>query len=352
MEIGMKNFSGSQACANAVSFCGLLICCLSVLLGGIASAQTGFVSFDIPGAAGIEPSSINSSGTVAGTYLDDNINSHGFLRTSDGTIVVVNVPGFTNTSAACINNNEQIVGYSMNGGAPVFTHGFLRSRLGSFTRIDVPNELNTEPTWISNSGLIVGYVFGDGGSPTAFLRDLNGVYTFIDPPDAAHGSVSSAVNDNGQVVGTYVDSSFNQHEFFRDSDGTITEFDPPSGTYPVVVNPRINSAGTIVSVYATPQGNLESFLRDSSGDFTILNMPGEASTLAEDLNDLGEVVGFAEPSLQSSFGIAFRRNTSGDYSNIPVPAGTLSAGAGAVNTNGRITGSYFDASDVQHGFVF
>lgn len=348
----MKNFSGSQACANAVSFCGLLICCLSVLLGGIASAQTGFVSFDIPGAAGIEPSSINSSGTVAGTYLDDNINSHGFLRTSDGTIVVVNVPGFTNTSAACINNNEQIVGYSMNGGAPVFTHGFLRSRLGSFTRIDVPNELNTEPTWISNSGLIVGYVFGDGGSPTAFLRDLNGVYTFIDPPDAAHGSVSSAVNDNGQVVGTYVDSSFNQHEFFRDSDGTITEFDPPSGTYPVVVNPRINSAGTIVSVYATPQGNLESFLRDSSGDFAILNMPGEASTLAEDLNDLGEVVGFAEPSLQSSFGIAFRRNTSGDYSNIPVPAGTLSAGAGAVNTNGRITGSYFDASDVQHGFVF
>jgi uncharacterized membrane protein len=352
MEIGMRNFSGSQACANAVSFCGLLICCLGVLFCGIAGAQTGFVPFDIAGAQYISPNNINDGGTVAGTYLDDNINSHGFLRTSDGTIDVFNVPGFTNTSAACINNNGQIVGYSVNGGAPIFTHGFLRSRLGSFTRIDVPNEPNTEPTWISNSGLIVGYVFGSGGPTRSFLRDLNGVYSFIDPPDAQGGSVASAVNDNGQVAGTYVDSKDNVHDFFRDSDGTITEFDPPSGTFPRVVNPRINSAGTIVSVYATPEGNLESFLRASSGDFTILNMAGVASTQAEDLNDLGEVVGFAETSLQSSFGIAFRRNASGDYSNIPVPAGTLTSGAGAVNANGRITGTYSDASNVQHGFVF
>jgi len=154
----------------------------------------------------------------------------------------------------------------------------------------VPNEPNTEPTWISNSGLIVGYVFGSGGPTRSFLRDLNGVYSFIDPPDAQGGSVASAVNDNGQVAGTYVDSKDNVHDFFRDSDGTITEFDPPSGNFPRVVNPRINSAGTIVSVYATPEGNLESFLRASSGDFTILNMAGVASTQAEDLNDLGEVV--------------------------------------------------------------
>lgn len=348
----MKNFSGSQASANAFSFCGLLIFCWGVLLCGIAGAQTGFVSFDIAGAQYISPNNINASGTVAGSYLDVNINSHGFLRTSDGTITVFNVPGFTNTSAACINNNGQIVGHSVNSGAPVFAHGFLRSRLGKFTQIDVQNEPDTEPTWISNSGFIVGYVFGSSGIPRAFLRDLNGAYSFIDPPDAQGGSVASAVNDNGQVVGTYVDSKDKEHEFFRDSDGTITEFDPPTGTFPPVLNPRINSAGTIVSVYATPQGNLESFLRTSSGDFTILNMPGEASTQAEDLNDLGEVVGFAMPSLQSSFGIAFRRNTSGDYSKIPPPAGTLTSGAGAVNANGRITGTYSDAHDVQHGFVF
>ena len=81
-------------------------------------------------------------------------------------------------------------------------------------------------------------------------------------------------------------------------------------------------------------------------------MAGAASTQAQNLNDLGEVVGFAQTSLMSSNGIAFRRNASGVYSKIPVPAGTQSPTPAAVNANGRITGSYTDASNVQHGFVF
>lgn len=351
METAMKNFFGLRACGKAAGRCGLMIC-VGLLLGGMAGAQTNeFVSFDVTGAEFISPNNINDGGTVAGSYLDYNINSHGFLRAGDGTISVFNVPGFTNTSAACINDKGQIVGYSVNSGAPVQVHGFLRSALGKFTRIDVPNETNTEPTWISNTGYIVGYVFA-GGPTRAFLRDLNGVYSFIDPPGDTGGSLASAVNDSGQVVGTYLDAKEKLHEFFRDSDGTITEFDPPSGTYPEVDNPRINSAGTIVSGFVTPAGRTESFLRATSGEFTILNMASEASTQAADLNDLGEVVGFAMTSLQSADGIAFRRNASGEFSQIPVPEGTISSGAISVNASGTITGSYFDASNVEHGFVF
>jgi len=87
-----------------------------------------------------------------------------------------------------------------------------------------------------------------------------------------------------------VDSKDNVHDFFRDSDGTITEFDPASGTFPRVVNPRINSAGTIVSVYATPEGNVGIVPARQLGRLYDSKHGGVASTQAEDLNDLGEVV--------------------------------------------------------------
>jgi hypothetical protein len=162
-----------------------------------------------------------------------------------------------------------------------------------------------------------------------------------------------SVNDNGQVVGTYVDSSFILHEFFRDSNGIIMEIVPPTGTFNFsVLNPHINSSGTVVSPYNASSNKTVSFLRDSAGSFTTLDVANVFAVRASALNDSGEVVGGLTLLSNSSNTVAFRRTPAGVFLAVPVPSGTISSGATAVNAAGRITGIYTDSANVFHGFVF
>ena len=53
-----------------------------------------FSTFDVPVAInGTFPTSINQTGTITGSYLDQNRRNHGFLRTPDGGIRTFNSPG-------------------------------------------------------------------------------------------------------------------------------------------------------------------------------------------------------------------------------------------------------------------
>ena len=62
------------------------------------SAATGFaanermVSFDPPGSQGTQAFAINPGGSITGIYFDSN-GVDGFLRTRDGTITNIDVPG-------------------------------------------------------------------------------------------------------------------------------------------------------------------------------------------------------------------------------------------------------------------
>ena len=44
----------------------------------------------------------------------------------------------------------------------------------------------------------------------------DGVFTSIDDPDAAFGTVAKGINDNGQVVGFYIDAIGSAHGFLAD----------------------------------------------------------------------------------------------------------------------------------------
>ena len=73
------------------------------------------------------PSSINSAGTIAGTYFDNNGVSHGFVRYSNGSIVPFDAPGAAaaggGTNVFVMNDSGAIAGYwgDANGNA----HGFV-----------------------------------------------------------------------------------------------------------------------------------------------------------------------------------------------------------------------------------
>jgi len=66
---------------------------------------------------------INDNGDLVGQYNDAS-GTHGFVRTSDGEVTTLNVPGGYNTVAVGINNAGQVVGTYYDADGP---HGFLAS---------------------------------------------------------------------------------------------------------------------------------------------------------------------------------------------------------------------------------
>ena len=112
-------------------------------------------------------------------------------------------------------------------------------------------------------------------------------YTTLDDPLATTGTLGTkafGINNAGQIVGEYDDSA-GIHGFLL-SGGTYTAFkDPSAPNFTEAFG--INSAGQIVGDYVPGGGFLL-----SGGTYTTLNPPGSVSTIAEDMNGKGQIVGW------------------------------------------------------------
>ena len=81
------------------------------------------IAFDVAGAAGTQPSGINSNGTVVGSYQDSSYTYHGFLRTSSGVVYTFSIPGAIGTFGVGINDSGVVAGSYQD--ATYASHGFL-----------------------------------------------------------------------------------------------------------------------------------------------------------------------------------------------------------------------------------
>ena len=77
---------------------GVLAC--GIAFGRDAKAAPAFTIFDVPGATGTFPLSINGTRTIAGYFQDSGNANHGFVRAADGTITAFDPPGSTSTFAS------------------------------------------------------------------------------------------------------------------------------------------------------------------------------------------------------------------------------------------------------------
>jgi uncharacterized membrane protein len=162
-----------------------------------------FSPVDVPGAPITDIWGINGDGDAVGFAGDGKI-FHGFIRTADSEIAVIDFPGATGTLAFGINCQGRIVGqYSLSDGS---THGFLRSQKGAFTSYDVPGDVNamvgTQARGINSRNEIVGWYTDTAGQNHGFLRTRKGDFKTIDFPDSA-GTQVLQVNDRGDIIGTY-----------------------------------------------------------------------------------------------------------------------------------------------------
>ena len=129
-------------------------------------------------------SSINLKGDITGSYPDANNLVHGFLRHSNGTFVIFDVPGSTTTNAFSINDAGAITGNYL--AADGRYRGFLHDPEGNFTSFD-PG-FYTLSAGINEDGAIAGY-YSNGGLPIpsvnvrGFVRSPQGTITTFDPND-------------------------------------------------------------------------------------------------------------------------------------------------------------------------
>jgi uncharacterized membrane protein len=83
-----------------------------------------------------------------------------------------------------------------------------------------------------------------------------------------------------------------------------------------------------------------------------VNVPGSQSTIARDINDVGDVVGGtligSGPTAQWQ---AFYRDKDGHYTTFGVPGASLTD-AWSISNDGRIVGEYRDAAGQRHGFFW
>ena len=169
----------------------------------VVSSTGKFRSFDPNGSQGTEATCINASGTVAGQFSDSK-GSHGFIRTSDGTITTFDAtPAGTgdSTSVNAIDGSGDVTGWFVDSKG--VENAFLRTSDGTITSFQGVAGDNTIAYGIDKKGEIVGTYF-DAGMPHGFYRTAAGAIKTITIRNTT-GTGALAINDGGQITG-YLDT--------------------------------------------------------------------------------------------------------------------------------------------------
>ena len=140
----------------------------------------------------------------------------------------------------------------------------------------------------------------------------------------------------------------------------IITFDAPgavNGTSPTSINPRGSITGYYFDANFVPHG----FLRAKNGSFTTFDAPGAGlqaglrqGTYATSINPGGAITGFYFDANFVPHG--FLRANNGSFTTFDLPVGSSLANVppqpgSAISPDGSIAGSYVDASLVGHGFL-
>lgn len=395
VPVGMAAVHKSTLLGKAV-FCLGLILALATPAWPQGSVGT-FTTFDAPGAGtggflGTAGVSINAAGVITGFYLASPNVAHGFVRAIDGTITTFDAPnagtGSTQgTFPLGINTAEEIAGMYFDAGN--VSHGFVRAPGGTITEFDVTGagtdgHRGTEPMSIDTAGNVAGIYTDNSALRHGFVRAANGTITTFDVTGA--GTTGSTQGQGtqplsisgGNITGFYVDANGGFHGFIRAANGTITApIDVPGagtsggtehhmnivGTMPI----RIDAAGDITGIYTDANHVGHAFLRAAGGTITYpIDAPGVSTTggpiflpttLAASINSAGFIAG----TYEDTHGVfhAFLRSPDGTMT-APIDDPNAS-GAGAsflpgtfsvsINDSATMTGAYFDASGLVHGFL-
>jgi hypothetical protein len=241
---------------------------LAIVLGVVVTAAPSAQAqtFDAPGAGtglnqGIFPTSINTSGAIAGIYSDRSNVYHGFVRAKAGTITEFNVTGGGTArhqgvqAPLSINPSGTLTG-AYKDASDVY-HGVVRSKTGAITSFEAPSAgtaiyQGTKATSISAAGEVTGAYLDAGYLRHGFVRSASGAFTEINAPGAATAGMS--INTGRAIAGDYGNAFALLHGFVYSAKGVITSFDIPGAATGLLVGGTaglsINTAGKVTGSYS------------------------------------------------------------------------------------------------------
>jgi probable HAF family extracellular repeat protein len=183
-------------------------------------------------------------------------------------------------------------------------------------------------------------------------------FTFIDFPETSvTGGVAinlGAIPSALEIVGFYGNASaFGTNSFAvrgTVNKGVVNEaFEDVSfpGTSPQSAE-DVNDMGQIVGVYLDSSGVFHGY-ELSGGVFTTIDVPfsGATASAAEGINNAGQIVGGWADSSGNTHGFTL---IGGTYTSFDYPAATQTW-AYTINNHGDVVGYYTDTSNVTHGYV-
>ena len=308
-----------------------------------ARAQYKFTDLgtSIPGATQSYASEINAGGQVVGTFSLSSGAGGGFLY-SDGTARVLTALGvgtqYAGGGAAAINDSGQIageLGISLSVGHACIYAGGTVQDLGTLGGTD------SCAASINDNGQVVGtsdVTPGNDSPQDAFLYS-NGTMTDLDQlVGGKHQSSADAINNAGKVVGNCGGSAFVY------ANGTVT-------TIASVLADAINDAGEVVGEITSSNGGHpgHAFLWSPGAGVTDLGtLPapyGQTST-AFGINDSGQIVGDSySPTVPPNgpppypHAFLYSNGTMKDLNNLTSAPGFTLNNATAVNAAGQIVGT-------------
>jgi probable HAF family extracellular repeat protein len=306
----LGTFGGSQSSANAINNTGQIVG--SADLGGTntphishAFLYSGGVMNDL-GVLGVYSNGtvvvsvsvafgINNNGQIVGDSRTSSQAIHAFLYDQGQMTDLGTLPANTQSEARSINDNGQIVGWTLPAGPQ---HAFLYEN-GNMTDLGTLGGTASFAYCINNAGQFV----GDSWTNTSGLSDIgyvysNGVMTALGSLGVWPVIQALAINDSGQIVGYAGAVSTGGPTVTRGflySGGSFTDLGNLGGFYTNVFPNAINAGGQIVGTISGYETSVHAFLY-SNGTMSDLNDlidPGLGWTLlrASGINDNSQIVG-------------------------------------------------------------
>jgi probable HAF family extracellular repeat protein len=318
----------------------------------LASADPRYAVTVVAGA-GSWANDLNNAGQVVG-YLSTGSNYHGFVYTG-GVLTDIGTLGGSDSGANAINDLGQVVGNASDGSG--VNHAFLYSG-GSMSALS--GGASMQANGINNSGTIVGSMFVTTPDDS-YMHGYSlsgGTLTDLGTLSYGDGSRAFAINGQGDIVGAAA-NVFNgapnrPEDPFIFSGGVMTGLGNLGGPWSGATS--INDHGQVVGflgVNSLPgdPGELyptTAFLY-ANGTMTVFGGTAPAwSSLAYDINNLGQVVGAFRPTPGNDHAFLYENGEMIDLNTLIDPAsGWTIAGASAINDMQQIAATACQAGVCQ-----
>jgi uncharacterized membrane protein len=275
----------------------------------------------------------------------------------------VDFPGAVETNVFGINESGDAVGFAFDVLSPTQIHPFpfvYDSKKGTYTRLAraFGEEFGTFGIGINDRGVIVGSFLNELGS-SAFVRSKKGVYTTFMHPGSVLFTDARGINERGLIAGSADDGDVTIGFIYDPASNTYVDFLPSPQTTAHGINNRGDVVGSVVldagvACAQCPEG-VYGFLRTQRGVFTFFRVNG-LNTSARGLTDSGLIAGYVETDTGiKSFvtrlqGLPYEAITIPEASLLEFPGMSFTIAEG-INNRGDVVGVYLDADFAAHGFV-